>query len=140
MAAEWRSTEGADGSHTLAEGSQAVPSPPAAASITGMCGGCATHGWELVVAGLQVEQGWHRHCCANPACRNLQGPHELRVQVYACGAGCGAHYCSRKCQKQAWVSGHGRVCEAACDAAEQQHRVGPVCTVQQIVNPSVCRS
>jgi hypothetical protein len=39
--------------------------------------------------------------CNNPGCQSLQGVLEAAAAVKACG-GCGARYCSRKCQQADW--------------------------------------
>ena len=53
-----------------------------------------------------VEALW----CFNPICTNLEGPSELALKTFACGAGCGVRYCSPECQAQGWRDGHRLSC------------------------------
>lgn len=42
------------------------------------------------------------HLCCNPYCANMKGDSIGYVETYACGGACGARYCSRACQEQAY--------------------------------------
>ena len=65
--------------------------------------------WELIKAELHPEQAeiiWGVSSCCNTACTRLEGPCEVEVKTLACGGMCGARYCCRACQEQAWRAGH----------------------------------
>jgi len=69
--------------------------------------------WELIKAELllgEVEDVWGATSCCNAACSRLEGTCELEVRTLLCGGMCGARYCSRACQEQAWMSGHKGIC------------------------------
>ena len=62
----------------------------------------------LVKSGRRSDDGgWCEGLwCFNPRCTSLSGSCELQLKTLACGGGCGARYCSIKCQEQAWRDGH----------------------------------
>ena len=69
--------------------------------------------WELIKAELllgEEEDVWGVSSCCNAACSRLKGPCELEAKTLSCGGLCGARYCSRACQEQAWRAGHEGVC------------------------------
>ena len=69
--------------------------------------------WELINAELslgEVEDVWGVSSCGNAACAGLEGPCELEAKTLCCGGLCGARYCSRDCQVQAWRTGHMTNC------------------------------
>ncbi len=90
-----RSAEGADGR--------------AAAAGPARCSG------ELVQAELLKglpEALWGVRPCGNARCARMDGACELEQRTMACGGGCGARYCCRGCQREAWRAGHGGCCAA----------------------------
>ena len=70
--------------------------------------------WELIQSELMLdlpEDMWGVRTCCNPSCNRLEGPCEIEVKTMACGGGCGARYCCKVCQEQAWRAGHRRNCK-----------------------------
>ena len=70
--------------------------------------------WELLLSELMLdlpEDMWGVRTCCNPSCTRLEGPCEVEVKTLACGGGCGARYCCRACQEEAWRDGHRKNCK-----------------------------
>ena len=70
--------------------------------------------WELIQSELMLdllEDVWGVRACCNPSCTRLEGPCEIEVKTMACRGGCGARYCCKVCQEQAWRAGHRRNCK-----------------------------
>ena len=83
--------------------------------------------WELIKAELllgEEEDVWGVSSCCNLACARLEGPCELEAKTLSCGGSCGARYCSRDCQVQAWRAGHTSICASMKEIKEsdQQRR------------------
>ncbi len=51
-------------------------------------------------------------CCSNAACTDVSGPSDPGTPTRACGCGCGARFCSRRCQVEDWRRGHRAECAA----------------------------
>ena len=85
--------------------------------------------WELIRAELllgEPEDVWGVSSCCNEACTRLEGPCELEAKTLSCGGLCGARYCSRACQVQAWRAGHMTNCLAMKDYGLQRRSVEEV--------------
>ena len=85
--------------------------------------------WELIKAELllgEIEDVWGASSCCNAACTRLEGPCELEVKTLMCGGLCGARYCSRACQVQAWRAGHLSVCNTMREMKESSLQRRPV--------------
>jgi hypothetical protein len=83
--------------------------------------------WELIKAELllgEEEDVWGVSSCCNLACARLEGPCELEAKTLSCGGSCGARYCSRDCQVQAWRAGHTSICASMkkIKESDQQRR------------------
>jgi hypothetical protein len=83
--------------------------------------------WELIKAELllgEEEDVWGVSSCCNVACARLEGPCELEAKTLSCGGSCGARYCSRDCQVQAWRAGHTSICASMkkIKESDQQRR------------------
>ena len=83
--------------------------------------------WELIKAELllgEEEKVWGVSSCCSTACTCLEGPCEVEVKTLACGGMCGARYCCRTCQEQAWRAGHRRNCGALKEMRDlvQRHK------------------
>ena len=71
--------------------------------------------WELIKAELmphEAEEVWGVSSCCNASCTRFEGACEVEVKTLTCGGMCGARYCCRACQEQAWRAGHRRTCGA----------------------------
>lgn len=62
----------------------------------------------LVWSRIDFNMGLLPGCC-NWMCENVGGCAESLLPTWRCRR-CSLHYCSRKCQKQAWLNGHCSVC------------------------------
>jgi hypothetical protein len=83
--------------------------------------------WELINAELllgELEDVWGMSSCGNAACAGLEGPCELEAKTLSCGGLCGARYCNRDCQVQAWRAGHVTHCATMKEmkGSDQQQR------------------
>jgi hypothetical protein len=93
--------------------------------------------WELIRAELllgEPEDVWGVSSCCNEACTRLEGPCELEAKTLSCGGLCGARYCSRACQVQAWRAGHMTNCLAMKDYGQQRRSVEEVSPSQVSYN------
>lgn len=50
--------------------------------------------------------------CWNRLCTNLAGPSEAELKLWICAGCLLAKYCSRRCQRAAWLAGHNTPCRA----------------------------
>ncbi|KAG2488307.1 hypothetical protein HYH03_013157 [Edaphochlamys debaryana] len=80
--------------------------------------------WCVELPEAEVAAWLPRSCGLGEACVSLAGDGEAGVRLQAC-AGCRAvHYCSRECQRAAWLAGHKEECAGAAAAAAKRRAEG----------------
>ena len=85
--------------------------------------------WELVKEELRLgepEEVWGTSSCCNTSCARFEGACEVEVKTLTCGGMCGARYCCRDCQEQAWRAGHRKNCGALKEMRDLAQRRKPV--------------